>query len=258
MKFPNPPASPRAAPWACLVPDDEWSVYQQAFAAVRRAQVPSMLGGAFGLACYTGRWRNTKDLDLFARPAEVPRLIDALTEAGFADYHDQLAYDRNWIYRSFRDGVIVDVIWTSPNHRSEVGDAWLEQAHWFNLRGEVWPAVPPEELVRLKLFVLQKDRCDWTDVINLIRAYGDRIDWPRLEACMGPDLPLLRAFLHVFAWLAPEQAATLPQQIAPDLARAGLLPEGESAEFYERHRVSLLDSRPWYAAFEPADRPMQL
>src|SRR5262245_13256210 len=97
--------------WADSIPADNWASYQSAMEALRAAGVPFMLGGGFALATYVGRWRNTKDIDFYIHKQHRQAAIDALAEVGFEDYFSQLPYDRKWIYRSTRSGVIVDIIW---------------------------------------------------------------------------------------------------------------------------------------------------
>jgi hypothetical protein len=74
---------------------------------------------------------------------------------------------------------------------------------------------------------------------------------------MGTEEPLLNGLLQVFNWIAPEQAGKIPAAIrarfhlkseTPDVVRHGVMEQ----------RVALLDSRPWFAAFQPADKPMQM
>src|SRR5436190_480963 len=86
--------------WACIISDDQWRVYLDAIRVTRNTKAPFLLGGAFALAGYTGRCRNTKDLDLFVSPSDKDKVIDALTKMGFDDYYPILAYDRGWIYRA--------------------------------------------------------------------------------------------------------------------------------------------------------------
>ena len=54
--------------WASIVPDDQWNTYLDAIRVTRKTGARFLLGGAFGLAGYTGRWRNTTDLDFFRAP----------------------------------------------------------------------------------------------------------------------------------------------------------------------------------------------
>src|SRR5262245_227373 len=76
--------------WGDAIPADQWRLYKQAIEGARNDGIPSLLGGGFGLAAYTSRWRNTKDMDLYVRPKDAPALVNVLTKAGFTDYYDTL------------------------------------------------------------------------------------------------------------------------------------------------------------------------
>src|SRR5437870_960878 len=179
-----------SAAWAKLIPDDHWSVYRDAIQAVRSTGLPFMLGGGFGLATYIGHWRNTKDIDLYILPEGAPVLAQALGQAGFSDYYEQLPYDRGWIYRSYRQGLIVDLIWSMANRRAQVEQDWFAHAKPILLRDELLQILPPEELLWCKLYVFQRDHCDWPDLFNLLYAVGPALNWPRLLKRVGTDLPV--------------------------------------------------------------------
>src|SRR5690242_16299639 len=51
--------------WADAVSEQEWAVYSRAMETLRAAGVDFMLGGGFALAAFTGRWRDTKDIDFY-------------------------------------------------------------------------------------------------------------------------------------------------------------------------------------------------
>jgi len=249
-------ASPAPAPeWTTLMQPEEWRVYSAAIEVVRAAGVRFMLGGAFGLAAHTGRWRNTKDMDFFVLPAQREAAIDALSGVGFNDYYGTLAYDRGWIYRATRDSLLVDIIWGTPNRRTEVDEQWFEHAPKVQLQTELLEVIPAEELAWIKLYVLQRDRCDWPDVINLLYATSASLDWDRLVARLGDDLPLLRGLLPVFAWLCPDRVSDIPATLRRS---AGIASPRKAQRQVNIARIKLLDSRPWFAGLQPADRPMQL
>jgi hypothetical protein len=248
--------------WADAVPAEQWDLYREAIASVRARGVPFMLGGAFALATYTGRLRNTKDLDLYIRPSDRDAVAEALADVGFDDYHGKLPYDRGWIYRSHRGDTIVDAIWAMANRRAELDESWFRHAVPITVRGEPLTALPPEELVWAKIYVMQRDRCDWTDILNVIHAVGPAMDWSRLTARMAGDVALLSGVLSVYAWLCPAEARGLPSEalaLLPESARAALdldgdrSPNGDAAGDAARHeqRVRYLDSRPWFVASPP-------
>ncbi len=201
-----------------------------------------MLAGAFSLASYTGRWRNTKDIDFYILPDDRNEFISALTNAGFSNYYEKLPYDPKWIYRSYRDDCIVDLIWAMANQRAQVDEEWFEHAPEITVRGQVLKVAPAEELLWCKLFVLQRDRCDWTDVLNLIHSVGHDLDWEHLIHRLGDDLPLLTGLLNVYGWLCPGNDLHLPSPWCELIPHSG--EQGAPVEDVER--IRLLDSRPWF------------
>ncbi|HYP12756.1 MAG TPA: hypothetical protein VEQ63_02435, partial [Bryobacteraceae bacterium] len=96
-----------------------------------------------------------------------------------------------------------------------------------------------------KLYVMQRDRCDWPDILNLIHATGPHLDWNHLLKRVAEDIPLLRGVLSIFSWIAPDQAEGIPKHIWEALELGGpehvADPEGRPA------RPELLDSRPWFS-----------
>lgn len=243
------------ASWGELIPADQWAVFVDGTDALRSARAPFLLGGALALATYTGHWRNTKDIDVVIDASHREAVMESLRGEGFEDYFDKQAYDRSWIFRGFKNGVLFDVIWALPNHRVEIDAAWFHRAHSISLRGATYSVVPPEELVRVKLYVMQRERCDWVDVLNVLAAASENLSWPWLVERMDRDLPLLHAALAIFNWMCPGRAHALPVWLRKQFA----LPLVKSEDFRvtEAKRVLLFDSRPWFAMHQPLDRPLE-
>jgi hypothetical protein len=231
--------------WADAISAREWKIYRAAIRALRNERVEFLIGGGFARAGYTGHWRDTKDIDFYVRPQDRERAERALIKAGFADYYDKLPYDRGWIYRSYKQNVIVDVIWAMANQRAQVDDAWFQRAVHVTIRGERLFLVPPEELLWCKLYVIQRDRCDWTDIFNLVHEYGPRMDWAHLIRRMEDDVPLMQAMLKVYEWLCPAEIKKLPASLARRLAAAQKAMRSRRPAY---DRIRLLDSRKWFGA----------
>ena len=153
-----------------------------------------------------------------------------------------------------REGVLFDVIWALPNHRVPIDEEWFSRAQTLRLRDREYRAVPVEELVRVKLYVMQRERCDWVDVLNVLASAVERIDWVWLVARMGRDLPLLHGALAIFNWLSPGRARGLPAWVRERFALPALAEDDPAA--MEERRVRLFDSRPWFAAHQPLDTPL--
>lgn len=225
------------------IPDEQWAFYKEVLDAVKSTGCHFALGGAFAWACYTGLYRNTKDLDLYVLPSDKQRYIDALTSIGATDLFDHQSYDRGWIYRSTRDGYIVDIIWSMANYRRELDPDYIEAGPVLEIRGERLHVLPAEELILNKLYILQRGRCDWFDAFNLLYCTAGKIDWHRLIEKLGDDLPLLAGALRVFAWLCPGKARQFPDFL---WSVAGIQGPPDSGPDFIPERVRLLDSRPWF------------
>jgi hypothetical protein len=240
----SPPAIDPTPAWDAWIPDPEWSVYHRVIQEARAAGIPFAFGGAFATAVYTGDLRNTKDFDFYILPSGRPPMIEAISRSGLQDYYDRLPYDRSWIYRASQGDIIVDAIWAMANQRAAVDSPWLTRGPEVTLRGERLRAIPIEELIWSKLYVLQRERSDWGDVLRLLDARAQSVDWDRLLSRMGEDTPLLTGAVSVLAWLDPDRARDIPGRV---WGRIGLRPPqpAHDAEL-SRKRAGLLDSRPWF------------
>lgn len=225
------------------VPDEQWRVYRAVTAEARERGIRFALGGAFAVAAYTGQWRDSKDIDLYVMPEDRAPILDVFAALHLEDYHDRLPYDRRWIARAYAEGVIVDAIWAMANQRAQVDDQWLTRGPRVTFRGEELSVIPAEELIWSKIYVLQRDRCDWPHILNILEATAGRLDWDHLVARLGDDTPLLVAVLAVFAWLCPGRVGDLPAALREQLTPAVT---GGDEPLVER-RVKLLDSVPWFA-----------
>jgi hypothetical protein len=240
--------------WASTIEPEQWDVYRSAISALKAANVPILLGGGFALAIYSGRWRNTKDIDFYIRKLHRKAAVEALTRAGFTDYFSKLPYDRKWIYRSTRDGVIVDMIWAMANQRAQVDECWFRDAPAISIRNESLSLVPIEEYMWCKLYILQRDHCDWTDIMNVLYASGEHVNWNHVLDRLEEDWPLLKALLTVYGWICPGRARDLPLVLRRRLKLdPPLLPR--RSRF---NRIRLLDSRDWFAGLLEKDKPLQV
>lgn len=232
--------------WENLIPPFHWEIYACVLDRLCQSGVEFSLGGGLALGYYTGFLRRSKDLDIYIRPEDRDVVVSAMDVCGLEDYFVHLEYDRQWIYRGYRDGVIVDAIWAMANRRTWVDEQWIRGGPLVQLCGQTFRVMPPEELIWSKLYVLQRDRCDWPDILNLLYATGAQLNWDHLFDRVEDDLPLVKGLLSVFSWVAPERAASIPRRVWLQLG----LPEpgcSDCAELMPR-RTDLLDSRPWLLA----------
>lgn len=221
------PAEPH---WLSFLAEEELSTLTEITRLARSAGIKTLVGGALGLAAYTPLQRSTKDIDLYVRRKESKALEQLLRQAGFRDLYEKEPYDRGWISRSYRGEVIVDIIWSFANYLAEVDDDWFRHGPF--IEDEVTlQIIPPEELLQAKLFVFQRGRCDWPDLINLLYYTHDTLDRERLIARLGEHGALFNALEDMFKWLVPSPPAC------------------------DRKRADLLDSREWFLPTFTRRRP---
>ncbi len=231
----SPPAPPGAA-------ENQMTVYRTVMRAAAERKISFAIGGSLAMLHYMGAGpRSTKDLDLYIVPESREAMIGLLAELGFWDYYKQLPYDRNWIYRGFNGDTIIDIIWSMANSRATVDEEWLTLGKEVEFAGETHRLIPIEEMIWSKLYVLQKDRCDWPDILNMIHSVGGAVDWQRLARRTGPDTPLLASVLNVYRWMHCDRDIEFPPPIFHMLAEPSASCTGDTSQL----RARLLDSRPW-------------
>lgn len=241
--------------WPERFGSEQWSIYRGVMTEASRRDIPFAVGGGLAAMTYAGLWRNTKDIDLYILPRDRERMVQLLFDMGLQDYYEKLAYDRSWIFRSYQADTIVDLMWGMANQRAWVDEGWLRGPE-VEADGVRFRLLPPEEALWSKLYVLQRDRCDWPDSFNLLHGLGSQLDWKRLFHLLGSDARLLAGLLCAYAWLSPDGARQLPNWIWTELAISQ--PEEESTTALTRRRAGLLDSRPWFAqSFSDDGNPSQ-
>ena len=234
-----------------FIPEADWPVYR---AVIRRAAARGVrfaMSGGFTSSFYTAMWRNTKDMDLCVLPRDRHAMIEATREAGLHDLYDEKPYDRNWIYRSTHEGIIVDIIWRLANAAGDVDEAWLGCGPRIALYDETLALVPPEEMIWSKIHVVQRERCDWTDIINMLFATGAGLDWNRLIGRLAGEERLLASVLLLFTWVAPGRARAFPEWIWPRLG----IERPAHGPHCDGDRVARLDSRPWFSPLRDGPMP---
>lgn len=158
-------------------------------AVLGEAGLPFALLGGVASAGY-GRARWTKDIDVFCRPEDADAVLDALAADGFEVERTNPA----WIYKAFRDGVQVDVIFKGKGGIF-FDERMAERVQTVTLVGVELPAISPEDLIVLKALSHDEESPrHWHDALGVL-ASAD-LDWDYLleRARLGPNRVL--ALLH--------------------------------------------------------------
>jgi hypothetical protein len=200
------------------VPLDDLSLeaqgfYRQAIRVLHEARVPFLVGGAYALAQYTGIVRHTKDFDVFVRPTDARRALDAFRLTG---YRTELTF-AHWLGKVFYGQDYVDVIFSSGNGVAKVDERWFAHATPARFLGEDVLLCPPEEMIWSKAFVVERERYDGADINHLLRSCGQVLDWPRILERFGSCWPVLLSHLLLFGFVYPTERDAVPEWVLQDL-----------------------------------------
>ena len=148
-------------------------VLRDAIAALEDKDINYVLMGGISSATF-GRPRGTNDIDLFVEPEHARLTLDALEASGFTT--DET--DPRWLYKGFKDDILVDVIFRST------GDIYLDEemlahARVVDVRGCACRIIAPEDLLIIKALTADEHMPHhWHDALGVIT--GSDLDWDYL------------------------------------------------------------------------------
>ncbi len=187
--------------------------YADALRELARLGLPFLLAGTYALSAYTGITRQTKDLDIFCKAGDYPRILAHFKSLGYAISIE----DERWLGKVHRGRHFFDVIFASSNGSMPVGDEWFESAGWIEVFGTVVSIVGPTELVYSKCFIQLRHRYDGADVAHTILKAHDAIDWRKLLGYMEVHWEVLLTHLINFRWIYPSDRDCIPGWLMDEL-----------------------------------------
>lgn len=188
-------------------------VYQRVMRALAEGGVPFLVGGAYAFTPVTGIPRSTKDFDLFVAKSDIRRALDVLEADGF---RTELTFP-HWLGKAFRGKEFVDLIFSSGNGVAPVDADWFTHAPHGTVLGVDVQLAPAEEMLWSKAFVMERERYDGGDVIHLLRARADTLDWHRVLDRFGAYWRVLLVNLVLFGFVYPGERTRVPRWVMDEL-----------------------------------------
>ena len=147
----------------------------------------ALMGGIAATAL--GGHRFTHDIDVFVKPEDADRVLEALDAAGFRTEKT----DRNWLYKGFKNNVMVDVIFKSSGPVF-LDDEMLERSKVVDFKGRAVRTIAPEDLFVIKSLVLSEhslsldNHCmrHLNDLLSIVRMSDMDWDYVVKRARLGP------------------------------------------------------------------------
>lgn len=190
------------------------AMYRDVLRRLLAAEVPFLVGGTYAFARLVGIAQPaTKDLDLFVRRQDCARVLALLAAAG---YRTEQPFP-HWLAKVHGPDGDIDIIYSTGNGQLPVDDEWFAHALPGHVLGIAVPLAPMEETLCTKAFVMERERYDGADVIHLLRAGAETLDWPRLLRRFGSHWPVLLSHLILFGYVYPDERRRLPRGLVAAL-----------------------------------------
>lgn len=196
-----------------LAPADADDFYAASLQILAESRIPCLVGGTFAVNCYTEINRATKDLDIFCKAGDFPRILLHFKDQGF----DTEIEDERWIAKVRRGACFFDVIFGSAIAVVTVTEHWFQERHPAELYGVTIQLTPPTELIWSKALLQNRHRYDGADIAHLILRQDERIDWQRLLTHMEQYWEVLLMHLLNFRFIYPSERERVPRWLMDEL-----------------------------------------
>ncbi|KAA9018887.1 nucleotidyltransferase family protein [Sphingobium limneticum] len=187
--------------------------YADSLAELVASEIPFMLSGTYALGCLTGIVRPTKDLDVFCKAGDAPRILAHFKQLG----HEVEFEDERWIGKVWKDGHFFDVIYNISSASLPVTEEWFRDSAHADVYGTRVRITPPTEFILSKLFIQDRYRYDGADVAHMILKQYEAIDWQRLLDAMELHWELLLIALLNFRFIYPTERHCIPLWLFEEL-----------------------------------------
>lgn len=188
--------------------------YKTTLSLLVDSKIPFMLGGAYALSQFMDFERHTRDLDVFCYRKDAQSILDVFERAGFKT---EMMFP-HWLGKAFNGEDYVDVIYSSGNGIAEVDEDCFKYAKPAELLGIPVMAMPAEEIIWSKAFIMERERYDGADIAHLFRACGKELDWNRLLKRFDKHWRVLFSHLVLFGFIYPSHQSQIPEWVMKELS----------------------------------------
>ena len=187
--------------------------YVEVLELFKKTDFQFLMGGTYAVKHYTGIDRPTKDLDIFCKAGDYPKILKFFSDQ---KYNVGVEDDR-WLARIYKDEFFVDIIFGSIPGMWPITDEWMEKAQKGKILGFDVKITPPEELIVSKAYRMKRSEFDGADVTHIILKCADSLDWKHLLNRLEPNWELL--FIHVilFRFTYPSERDIIPRWLIDEL-----------------------------------------
>jgi len=195
-------------------PPESQQFYAECLRLLAESGIGFLVSGTYALAAYTGIVRPTKDVDVFCKAGDFPKILAYFQERG---YRIEVV-DERWLARILRDdGLFLDIIFNMPTTSDPITDQWFENTPTVVIYDTEVRLVPPTEFILSKAFVQDRYRYDGADVAHMFLKKSDGIDWHRLLSHFELYWEVLLMHVLNFRFVYPSERDNVPRWLFDEL-----------------------------------------
>ncbi|MGE5547941.1 MAG: nucleotidyltransferase [Solirubrobacterales bacterium] len=198
---------------AGAAPPEAEDFYAESLRQLKTSGIPFLLGGTYAVTAYTGIRRQTKDVDVFCRAGDYPRILAHFAKLGLKTEVE----DERWLAKIWRDDLFIDVIFNSTIAINPVSEAWFDEAHNAHVCGIDVGLIPPTELIWSKAFVQDRNKYDGADVAHLFLRQHEKLNWRRLLGYFEQYWEVLLMHVLNFRFIYPTERECVPRWLLDEL-----------------------------------------
>lgn len=187
--------------------------YKEVLQTLIKNKFPFMIGGGLSVKEQAVIDRPMKDLDVFVKAGDYPKILQVLKEEGFKIR----IQDERWLAKALRNGKQVDFIFSSPNYMNPVDDSWFTNAKNAQMFGLKVKLLSPEEIIWCKAYVQERKWYDGADINHLILSQGKQLNWKHLLMRMENHWEILFGILLNFRFVYPSERGIVPKWLMEEL-----------------------------------------
>lgn len=175
-------------------------------AALRRAEIPFLLGGSLASWARGGAGGGgfiRHDVDLMLKPEDVERAVAALTDVGmrFEDPPEE------WLVKAYDGNTLIDLIFAPKG--IPMNDEAIARGEVLSVLGMEMRVMALEDVLVTKLMALSEHALRYESLLAIARALRERVDWDDVRT-RTVSSPFARAFFVMLEGLGvvPEAKPT--------------------------------------------------
>lgn len=164
--------------------------FKEATDVLDQAGLDYLVFGGIAVWAY-GRRRGTRDIDLLVRADQARDVLAALAAAGFQTEET----DSRWLFKAFKAGVAIDIIFESKG-AIRLTDELLSRQRRVAINHLSFKVIDPENLLLIKILAKKEIRpADWYDALSILEARHETFDWDYFIAKSRPYTAKVLSFL---------------------------------------------------------------